>query len=235
MIVGVRLPCFRLAAALRRAPGADARAVLVERFARRRVLEATDAALAAGVRPGMALREAVLLAPSALIVPDDPVHAAVAWQRVFTVLRALPVPVEDGGPGLAFVALPRGVAAARWFDVVRERLSRGGLTQSASARSGLAVRCGAGPNRFTAFVATHRATDAVCRPGREANFVANAPLELLALDDDVVLRLRLLGVRTLGQLAALNPLHLRRFGPEAVRWSALARSYDEPETAAAGV
>ena len=223
VIVGIRLPCFRLAAALRRVPGADAPAVLVERFGRRRVLEATARVEAAGVRPGMSIRETVRLAPRAVVALDDPVRAAVAWRRVLVLLQALPGAVADGGPGLAFLTLSPAQAPEHWFTRVRDRLHA----------TGLAVRCGAGPNRFVAYVATHRATDAVCLPGREAAFVADAPLELLALDDGIALRLRLLGVRTLGQLAALSPRQLERFGEEAARRCALAsRGYEEPETAA---
>jgi hypothetical protein len=74
----------------------------------------------------------------------------------------------------------------------------------------------------------------VCRPGGEAAFVADAPLELLCADDDVLLRLRLLGVTTLGRLAALPLPYLRRFGSDALRWHELAHGQDEP-AAVAGV
>ena len=214
--VAVRLPCFRLAAALRHVPDPDAAAFLIERTGRRRVLEATDAAARAGVRPGMALREATRAVPRAAIVLDDAARAGRAWRRTLDVLARLPARVEAGEPGLAFVRIPRGDAAARWFALVRTIVEP----------LGLPVRCGAGPNRFTALVAAHRAADAVCRPGREAAFVADAPLELLDLDEDVALRLRLLGVRTLGQLAALPPAYLLRFGTAAVGWRALAHGHD---------
>ena len=89
------------------------------------------------------------------------------------VLAGLPAPVDDGGPGLAFVRIPRGDRPERWFRRVRDRVEP----------LGLGVRCGAGANRFVAFVATHRAADAVCPAGREAAFVADAPLELLGAED----------------------------------------------------
>lgn len=220
--VGVRLPCFRLAAALRHGLDPDTIAYLIERIGPRRVLEATDAAARLGLRPGMALREASRLLPRAAIALDDPVRAARAWRRVLDVLAPLPGAVEDGGIGLAFVHIGRGDPAERCFARVRRRLAPLGLT----------ARCGAGANRFVAFVATHRAADAVCPPGREATFVADAPLELLGLDDQVALRLRLLGVRSLGQLAALPPAYLRRFGADALRWYGLAHGQDEPAVAA---
>ena len=204
--VGVRLPCFRLAAALRHTLSPDASAFLIAR-AGRRVLEASDASARAGVRPGMALRAAARLDPRAAVVLDDAPRAARAWRRVLAVLGALPAPVDDGGPGLAFVTVPGGDRPERWFRRVRDRLEP----------LRLPVRCGAGPNRFVAFVATHRAADTVCAAGREAAFVADAPLELLCIDEDVTMRLRLLGVRTVGDVAALPPAYLRRFGADAPR------------------
>lgn len=224
VIVGVRLPCLRLAAALRHNLDPDAMAFLIERTGRRRVLEATDAAARSGVRPGMGLREATRLVPRAAIALDDPVRAARAWRRLLDVLAAMPGAVEDGGLGLAFLEVPAGDRPERWFGRIRERL----------APSGLAVRCAAASNRFVAFVGTHRAGDAVCRAGGEAAFVADAPLELLRIDEDVLLRLRLLGVTSLGQLAALPVPYLRRFGPDALRWHELAHGQAEP-VAAAGV
>jgi protein ImuB len=220
--VAVRLPCFRLAAALRHTVGPDLSAFLVERGGRRRVLEATGLAAAAGVRPGMPMREATRLVPRAAVVLDDPVRAARAWGRVMAVLGRLPGALGDGGPGLAYLRAPAGDAAERWFALLRGALEP----------LGLVMRCGAGSSRFVAFVAAHREADAVCPPGREAAFVADAPLELLGLADDDMLRLRLIGVRTLGQLGALPPGALGRFGADALRWNALARGQDEPEVLA---
>ncbi len=219
--VGVRLPCFRLAAALRHTLAPDASAFLIDR-SRRCVVEASDAAARVGVRPGMTLRAAARLLPRAALVLDDAPRAARTWRRVLGVLAALPVPVDDGGPGLAFLTIPRGDRPERWFHRVRDRLER----------LRLPVRCGAGTNRFVAFAATHRAADAVCGPGREAAFIADAPLELMNIGDDVALRLRLLGVRTLGDLAALPARYLCRFGGEGMRLHELAYGIGEKTTLA---
>ncbi|HEY0383672.1 MAG TPA: hypothetical protein VGC72_15885 [Candidatus Elarobacter sp.] len=209
--IGVRLPSFRLAAALRHTVSPDATAFLIERH-RRRVLEASDAAARGGVRPGMPLRAATRLLPRAAVVIDDAPRIARTWRRVLDLLARLPVQVDDGGPGVAYLAVPRGDRPERWFARVRGRLEPLGLT----------VRCGAGATRFVAIVATHRVTDTVCPLGREAAFVADAPLELLCLDDEVALRLRLLGARTVGDFAALPPAYFYRFGGDARRLHELA-------------
>ena len=211
--VGVRLPCFRLAASLRHAVDPDAAAFLIERFGRRRVLEATAAAELRGVRPGMTMREAARAAPRATAAVDDPVRAARDWRRVLDRLARLPAAVEDGGPGMAFVRTPRGDSAARWFVMVHDAMEP----------LGLRARCGAGATKLIAFLATHRSGDAVCRPGAEATFLADAPLELVCVDPDVMLRLRLIGVRTFGELAALAPSQLRRFNADVLTWYDIAR------------
>ncbi|HTD36864.1 MAG TPA: hypothetical protein VK669_05065 [Candidatus Limnocylindrales bacterium] len=211
--VGVRLPCFRLAASLRHAVDPDAPAYLIERFGRRRVLEATAAAEMRGVRPGMTMREAVRAAPRAAVAVDDPVRAARDWRRVLDQLARLPAPVDDGGPGLAFVRIPRGDSAARWFAMVHDVIEPFALRP----------RCGAGATKLIAFVATHRGGDAVCRPGAEATFLADAPLELVCVDPDVMLRLRLIGARTFGELAALPMHQLLRFNADVLAWYDLAR------------
>jgi nucleotidyltransferase/DNA polymerase involved in DNA repair len=213
--VGVRLPCFRLAASLRHAVDPDAAAFLIERFGRRRVLEATTAAELRGVRPGMTMREAVRAAPRAAVAVDDPVRAARDWRRVLDRLARLPAAVDDGGPGLAFLRIPPGDSAVRWFSLVHEIV----------APLGLRVRCGAGPTKLIAFVATHRSGDAVCRPGAEPDFLADAPLELVCVDPDVMLRLRLIGIRTFGDLGALPSAQLRRFAPDVTVWHDAARGH----------
>ena len=68
------------------------------------------------------------------------------------------------------------------------------------------VRLGFGRGKFTAWVAASRAKpgDAiVVAPGEEQKFLASQPIAVLPLDSDIHRRLRLLGLRTLGALAAL--------------------------------
>ncbi len=85
---------------------------------------------------------------------------------------------------------------------------------------------GIGPNRFVASVAARGKR--TCARGEEAEFVAPMPLDVLPIDPHTCERLRMLGVRTLGELAALpHGPFVRRFGPESARWHALARGIDD--------
>lgn len=219
MILCARLPWFRLSAALRRAVSPHESAFLVDRPLRGRVVEATDPVLAAGVRTGMDARQALRWVPFGRMVLDEPAAAALRWEAVLALLSAVG-PVEDGGLGLAFLRLDEDEdEPARWFAPVRDALRP----------SGLPVCLGAAVNRFVAQLATYRGGGgAVCPPGREDAFVADAPVERLPLDEDALLRLRLLGVRTLGDFTMLPPSYLERLGPEAGRWYALAHGIDDP-------
>ena len=126
--------------------------------------------------------------------------------------------VEDGSAGVAFCEM-RGVAGGpvEWMRAIRAAVDSGEAT----------IACGVATNRFVARVAAGFACDRVCADGEEAAFVAPLPLKALGLEADVEARLHLLGIRTLGELAALpHGPFVRRFGPEAARWHLLARGID---------
>jgi nucleotidyltransferase/DNA polymerase involved in DNA repair len=185
-----------------------------------RVLTASDEAMAAGVRPGHTVRQAEALCPAATITGRDPVAATRLAERIAATLYELAPVVEvrlDGHAWLDLAGLPRpdrAVAEAR-----RRLRALGGV----EPRLGLA----AGP--FTAALAARRA-----RPGRLLHvtaaraFLAPLPVAELGLDPERLERLDLLGLRTLGAVAALGPRQLEsqlgRPGRIAVR---LARG-EEP-------
>ncbi len=126
--------------------------------------------------------------------------------------------VEDDGPGRAFVEM-HGIAgdARAWLGAVRAAL----------AGFDLPLRLGLGPNRFVAQAAAGRGDGTVCA-GDPAAFLAPLPLELLELRPAAAERLRLLGVTTLGELAALpHGPFVRRFGAAAAAWHDRARGRDD--------
>ena len=230
-VVCVWIPAFRLAVARLSQPQVDLDAplILADRIERGRVVDCTLTAAALGVRRGMTLVQAQAVAHDARTVFDDPAADARVWAEVLDALDGASPLVEDGGLGRAFLEM-HGIAgdSAAWTGAVRGSL----------AGFDLPARVGCGPNRFVAHAATWRGDGIVCE--REpAAFLAPLPLDLLALasapddaacepDDGVRERLRLLGVDTLGALAALpHGPFVRRFGIEAARWHDLARGIDE--------
>jgi protein ImuB len=232
-VVGVWVPAFRLAVARLTQPGVDLDAplVLADRpstgsAARSRVVDCTLTAAALGVRPGMTLVQAQAVAVEARTVFDDPAADARVWAEVLEALDAASPIVEDAGLGRAFLEM-HGIAGdpAGWLAAARGTL----------AGFDLPLRVGFGPNRFVAHAATWRGDGFVC-DGDPAAFLAPLPIELV-LDASIAARaaqagmrerLRLLGVTTLGELAALpHGPFVRRFGTEAARWHHLARGIDD--------
>jgi len=217
-VVCVWIPAFRLAVArLTQAVDLGAPVIVADKLERGRVVDCSLPAAALGVRPGMTLVQAQAVAHEARTVLDDPGRDAQLWGEVLEALDAASPLVEDGGWGLAFLEM-HGIdgGAAGWLDAVRGAL----------AGFDLPVRLGLGPNRFVARAAATMSDGTMCR-GDPAVFVAPLALELLDCGDDVRGRLRLLGVTTLGELAALpHGPFVRRFGPPAARWHERARGID---------
>lgn len=218
-VVCLWIPAFRLAVARVRDPAIDLDAplVLADRVERGRVVDCTLAAAALGVRPGMTLVQAQAVAHDARTAFDDPAADARIWAEILDALDAASPLVEDGGLGRAFLEM-HGIAgdAGAWLGAVRGAL----------AGFDLPLRLGLGENRFVALAAAALG-DGTCCAGDSAAFVAPLPLDVLELDPHVAERLRLLGVTTLGELAALpHGPFVRRFGAEAATWHERARGID---------
>ncbi|HZO93973.1 MAG TPA: DNA polymerase Y family protein [Candidatus Baltobacteraceae bacterium] len=217
--VCVWIPAFRLAVACRGTPDVlDEPLIVADRPERGRVVDCSPAAAALGVRRGMTLVQAQAVAHDARTVFDDPAADARTWSAILDALDAASPLVEDDEPGRAYVEMHGIAGGARgWLAGVRAAL----------AGFDLPLRLGLGPNRFVARAAAWRGDGVACE-GEPAAFLAPLPLALLDLDDDVRERLRLLGVTTLGELAALpDGPFVRRFGAVAADWHARARGIDE--------
>ena len=210
--------------------------------------EASGAAEAFGVRAGMRLAEALSRCPALVLVTPDPVRAEAAWERSLRQLEAIGAAVEPSRPGEAFFATEplRALCGVPEAVLVRARRSLGAP-----------ARLGAGPNRLSAHAAATRmrarrpppvVSEAAARRlladlpvsalrGRLASFRRGADPRLAgratpdALAEEVACidALERLGVRTLGELAALPAAAVAdRFGEPGLRALRLARGGDEP-------
>lgn len=142
----------------------------------------------------------------------------VRWEAILDALDAISPLIEDTETGTACCAM-RGIAGtpSHWLQQIGDAL----------APFGLRYALGLGPNRFVARVAARRGRPCE-RDVDPASFVASMPLDVLHIDSQICARLHLLGIRTLGDLAALpHGPFVRRFGPEAARWHALACGIDD--------
>jgi nucleotidyltransferase/DNA polymerase involved in DNA repair len=225
MVACVLIPSFELRAALRCRPGLELTAAALAPSPGTEPLlgPVTTVAEAAGVRAGMRLGEALASCPELVLVDPDPAAVEREWEGV---LRRL----ED--TGLAVEALEPGVVVFETNGV--ERLYGGVAAALRRALTAVGTawdpRAGAAGRRFAALAAA-----SVARPGQilivdgkeERDFLAPLPLSLLPLPQARYEELEGLGVRKLGELAALpGGAVAERLGPDGHRAWTLARGGD---------
>jgi protein ImuB len=193
-----------------------------------RVVACSAAARAEGVKRGLRKREAQGRCPDLTVLAADPERDARGFEAVAAAVEVMTPRVEIVRPGvLAFPA--RG--PSRYFggdDAVAV------LAQERAARVGGAVGVGIADGMFAALLAARAGATTVIAPGATHAFLAPYPVgsleqarpqpEVAELCD----LLRRLGLRTLGEVAALPPARLvERFGPLGVFVSRLARGLEE--------
>lgn len=200
MIACLVVPAFDLKAALRTRTPDERPAALAPAAGQEPLIgSVTETAEALGVRRGMRLGEALSICPGLVLVEQDPAEVERAWEGI---LRAL----EETG----FAVEPAGLGCVYFESGGVERLY-GGLEPTlrralAAVGSAWEPRVGAAGRRFAALAAANSA-----RPGRFlvvsderlAEFLAPLPLELIPLERRQARELRELGLRRLGELAAL--------------------------------
>ncbi len=148
------------------------------------------------------------------------------WEEMLDSLDAVSPLVDDVRPGLAFLDM-RGIAGDAPAWIAR--------THSTLLPFGLAPRIGMGPSKIAAQAAAHVADGSVCVSGAEGELLAPLPLSLLEIDPATIERLRLLGIRRLGDLARLpHGPFVRRFGSASSSWHELARGIDRRPFVARG-
>ncbi|MBI4541725.1 MAG: hypothetical protein HY705_01710 [Gemmatimonadetes bacterium] len=215
------------------------------------IVATSTAAERRGVTCGMALAEAKALASDLVALPwDDETVARAALEVTTALLAASPRAawerradaqgvwwVDAAGLGsetelarkLAAIAHEPGYGSAR-VGIADSAIAAYAATQGGGRRG----RAGGSPRRALTGRSPasprpdeRKAAAIVVPAGTDAAFLAPFPLALLDLDDDLADTLAALGLRTLGQLAALEPDEVEaRFGPEGLATHRLARGLD---------
>lgn len=203
---------------LARRPDLYGRPVIVGRWDEQ-VVAASEEAAAFGVAPKMALRQAEHLCPQAVFVLPDEEAVARIRELIATALYDLAPVVEVREDGTAWLDLGGVVRAGESIREARRRIGKA---------AGREPRLGLAPGPFTARLAAARA-----RPGRlmrvedAATFLAPLSCRELPLDAERQERLHLLGLRTLGAVAAIGPRQLEsQLGPEGRQAVLLARGLE---------
>ena len=164
------------------------------------VVAASEETQPFGVVPGMALRQAEHLCPQATFVLPDEEAVIRIRELISSALYDLAPVVEVRDDGIAWLDLEGVVKTGESIRETRRRLLKA---------IGREPRLGLAPGPFSARLAAARA-----RPGRllqvsnAREFLAPLSVRELPLDVEQLERLDLLGLRTLGAVAAIGPREL---------------------------
>lgn len=203
---------------LARRPDLFGQPVVVDRDGH--VVAANEEAMAAGLRPRLTLLQAEALCPAVAIIRSDPVATSRLAERIATELYDLAPAVQvrvDGRAWLDLVGIPQA-----GFVVAEARRRLQGAV-------GVEPRLGLAPGPFAAALAAARARPGrVIRVGDSSAFLAPLPVWELGLDAEQLERLDLLGLRTLGAVAALGPRQLESQLGKAGRTAAQLARGEEP-------
>ncbi|WP_216898649.1 DNA polymerase Y family protein [Nocardia alni] len=193
-----------------------------------RVVACSETARAAGVRRGARRREAQSRCPDLYVAQADPDRDARLFEPVVAAVDEVAPGAEVLRAGL-LVLVARG--ATRFFG--SEEASAERLVDAVAA-VGVECRIGIADEMSTAVLAARRA--ALVPPGRGAEFLAPLPVGELAVEpslagpgrEDLVDLLHRLGLRRIGDFAALTPAEVAsRFDADAIAAHRCARA--EPE------
>ena len=184
----------------------------------RRVWQLSPLARRAGVKPGMTVSQAIGLCPALKLCEPDPVHYDAQFSRLLAALGQVSPVIEPAELGRAYVGTDglEGLYGApeKIVEAIKcgmRNAECGTAQESPLACSAFplprsAFRVGWGIGKFVSWVAASCAKPGgavIVRSGEEGKFLSAQPLAALPLDTDTHRRLRQLGIRTLGALAAL--------------------------------
>lgn len=257
-IACVVIPRFALAVELLERPELCVRSLVIGGAAEevRSVVECSPEAEQQGVRRGMPLREARAFCREALFLDARPALYRERHERMLAALEAVSPVVEGAEPGCAYVGLdglagraaaseeappaeqngcaaPVAPLSAPSFAPIfpDEGAAAGALAGAVAAALGLRPRLGIAQSRFAALAAALAATGEATTILEErdvAAFLSPLPVHLLPFDEPVMRRLYWLGLRTVGEIAALPRAALAaQFGPAGERAWDLAHGHDD--------
>jgi nucleotidyltransferase/DNA polymerase involved in DNA repair len=217
------IPRFPLACELAGRQGLEGRPLVVAR-GDGSVWASSPAAELFGVGPDQQLREAITRCPELAVLEGRPAFYRLQEAAILEALESTAFAVEAGPEGIWFVELQGLVGCYGSQEAMASAILD-------CAPAALAPRLGIAPGKFPALVAARRAAiggflDVL--PRRVEVFLAAQPVEMLPVSEEMRRRLRLLGIETLGALAALPRSALvAQFGPSGgLAWE-LARGRDD--------
>jgi DNA polymerase-4 len=173
------------------------------------VTTASYAARSFGVRSAISLANARKLCPELIALPVRHSIYREFSARVMRILHEVSPRVQQVSIDEAFVELSDPIAGWHVLTAARSAILEG---------IGLACSFGIAPNKLVAKIATGQGKPVgftVVLPGSESSFLAPLPVdELWGVGPRTAARMREIGIETLGDLAARDPIELAEtFGP----------------------
>lgn len=188
------------------------------------VADCTPEASRQGVRPGMLLREVTALCPEAIFIEPNPVREATIFDEILRSLETFSPSIEAGPPGCCYVDLQ----GLQRHDTSPEA---GAVRLLRLLPPVLRPRAGIAPGKFTALCAARKAHPGNTLLIAEAmmnHFLADLPIAWLPIDPKRIDQMERLGLRTLGEVAALPMTAMQaRFGKDGRRAWELANGRDD--------
>ena len=181
------------------------------------VFDASPEAMMCGVQLGMTLRKAYSLCPQAKFLPRNEEVCKDVFEKVLNTLDGFSPIVESEALGCAYLDVT---------GVENEQETAENILKSLSVlRASLGLSSGKFFSRVAAVIS--RPETPTILNGNEKDFISPFPIDVLPCLSDTKDRLRLLGLRRIGQLNAfsLNDF-IAQFGAEGKRIYELSRGHD---------
>jgi nucleotidyltransferase/DNA polymerase involved in DNA repair len=219
----------------------------------RRVWQASSLARRQGVKPGLTVSQAIGLCPALALLEPDPVFYDEQFAKLLLRLENVSPVIEPAELGRVYVGtdgleglygspkmqleIIEEAAVERRNGGTAERIPDGQRSDVPTFRRSAVppTRLGWAKGKFTSWVAATRATPGspiVVLDGERGAFLRAQPVAALPLHPDNHRRLQQLGLKTLGDLAALpEAAVVAQFGREGrAAWRLAAGAFDEPVT-----
>jgi nucleotidyltransferase/DNA polymerase involved in DNA repair len=206
----------------------------------RRVWQVSSHARRQGAKPGLTVSQAIGLCPTLALLEPDPVYYDEQFAQLLTQLEQVSPVIEPAELGRAYVGVDglEGLYGTpeRVVEVIADTVGRlGGWAVGNTIRSTAQppIRLGWARGKFASWVAATRARPGepvIVGDGDRDAFLRTQPVATLPLHPDNHRRLLQLGLKTLGDLAALpEAAVVAQFGREGkAAWRLAAGVWDEP-------
>ncbi len=194
------VPSFAVQVALAASPALRGQPLVIggQPFESKTVYDASPEATACGVKVGMPLREAYAFCPGAKFVPAEEWRYRQVFEGIADILERSSPAVDVERPGCACLDIG---AVRDEAGLCRE------IVRQIYGETGLSACLGVSSGKFFARIAALTAppeAPVIVSPGQQREFVAPFSIDLLPCVRESIERLRLLGIRFIGELALFS-------------------------------